>query len=65
MDSKLVKVHMHVGVNLAAEQCPKIQEEEGNMLNVPYASKLGSLMYEIVCTRLDIVHAVGIFSRFM
>eukprot|EP00253_Pinus_taeda_P031334 PITA_31334 len=38
MDSKLVKVPIPVGVKLAAEQCPKTQEEEDDMSRVPYAS---------------------------
>jgi hypothetical protein len=32
---------------------------------VPYGSAVGSLMYEMVCTRLDIAHAVGFLSRYM
>ena len=32
---------------------------------VPYASAIGSLMYAIVCTRLDIAHAIGVVSRYM
>ncbi|KAL6310751.1 hypothetical protein AAG906_015088 [Vitis piasezkii] len=35
------------------------------MSKVPYASAIGSLMYAMVCTRLDIAHAVGVVSRFM
>ena len=35
------------------------------MSHVPYASVVGSLMYAMVCTRLDIAHAVGVLSRFM
>jgi hypothetical protein len=35
------------------------------MSHVPYASVIGRLMYAIVCTRLDIAHAVGFFSRYM
>eukprot|EP00253_Pinus_taeda_P017665 PITA_17665 len=30
-----------------------------------YASVVGSLMYEMVCTRPDIAHAVGVLSKFM
>eukprot|EP00253_Pinus_taeda_P019253 PITA_19253 len=47
------------------ELCPKTQEEEEDMFYVPYASALGSLMYAMVCTRLDIAHAVEVLSRFM
>jgi hypothetical protein len=32
---------------------------------VPYASEVGSLMYAMVCTREEIVHAVGFLSRYM
>jgi len=60
-----VKVPIPVGASLYAEQCPKTQEEEEDMSHVPYASVVGSLMYAMVCTRLDIVDAVGVLSRFM
>ena len=49
--SKPVKVPIHVGVKLPAEQCPKTQEEEEDMSRVPYESALGSLMYAMVCTK--------------
>jgi len=35
------------------------------MFRVPYASVVGSMMYAMVCTRLDIAHVVGVLSRFM
>ena len=35
------------------------------MSHVPYASAVGSLMYVMVCTRLDIAHVVGVLSSFM
>jgi hypothetical protein len=35
------------------------------MSTVPYSSVIGSLMYSMVCTRLDIAHAVGVMSRYM
>ena len=31
---------------------------------VPYTSTVGSLMYVMICTRLDICYAVGIVSRY-
>ncbi|KAH9686777.1 Integrase catalytic domain-containing protein [Citrus sinensis] len=34
--------------------------EREYMLQVPYSNAVGSLMYAIVCTRLDISHAIGI-----
>jgi hypothetical protein len=35
------------------------------MSHVPYASAVGNLMYEMVCTRPDIAHAVGVLIRYM
>ena len=52
-------------MRLAAEQCPRTQEEEEDMSHVPYVSIVGSLMYAMVCTRPDIAHVVGVLSRFM
>ena len=64
-ESKPVKVPIPVGVKLSIEQCPKTQEEEEDMSQVPYASAVSSFMYAMVCTRLDIAHAVGILRRYM
>ena len=36
-----------------------------HMSKVPYALAIGSLMYAMVCTRLDITHPVEVVSRFM
>ena len=35
------------------------------MKSIPYAPTIGSLMYAMVATRLDIANAVGVVSRFM
>ena len=61
----MVKVPIPVGVKLSVEHCPKTQEEEHDISCVPYASAVGSLMYVMVCTRLNIAHAVGVLRRFM
>ena len=45
--------------------CPKTQEEIDYMSKVPYSSAVGSLIYAMVCTRLDISHAMGVVSRYM
>jgi hypothetical protein len=63
--SKLVKVPIPIGVNLSADQCPKTQEEEEDMSHVSSSSAVHSLMYTMVCTRLDIAHAVEVLSRYM
>ncbi|KAJ6995884.1 hypothetical protein NC653_012686 [Populus alba x Populus x berolinensis] len=39
--------------------------QERYVQKVPYASAVGSLMYVMVCTMLDIAHAVGVVNRFL
>ncbi|KAA3461794.1 gag/pol protein [Gossypium australe] len=49
--------------HLSLDDCPKTTEERENMGKVPYASAVRSLMYAMLCTRLDICFAVGLDSR--
>ena len=50
---------------LSSSQCPTSDEVKNEMQKIPYASTVGSLMYAMVCTRLNIAHAVGVVSRFL
>lgn len=50
---------------LTCEQCPKNEKENEEMKNVLHASTIGSLMYAMVCTRLDIAHSVGVLNWFL
>ena len=43
---------------------PKTSEERERMAVIPYASTVGSIMYAMLCTRLDVAYALGIVSRF-
>ena len=52
------------GVPLFDDQRPKTQEEVDMMRQVPYASAVGSLMYSMLCTRLDICYLVGMVSQY-
>ena len=52
------------GVPLFDDQRPKTQEEVEMMRQVPYASAVGSLMYAMLCTRLDICYSVSMVSRY-
>jgi hypothetical protein len=54
-----------MGVRIILEQCPKTQEETKDMAPIPYVIVVGSLMYVMVCTRLDIAHVVGVLSKYM
>ena len=50
------------GVLLSNDQRPKTLEEENMMRQVPYAFAVGSLMYAMLCTRLDICYLVSMVS---
>ena len=64
-EAKPVSTPLGSHFKLSKEQLPKREEEMDYMSKVPYASTIGSLMYAMVCTRPDIVHAVGVVSRFI
>ena len=64
-EAKPVSTPLGSHFKLSKEQSPKIKEERDHMSKVPYTSTIGSLMYVMVCTRLDIAHAVGVVSKFM
>jgi hypothetical protein len=64
-DYKPIMVLIPVGVNLSVDLCPNTQEDEEDMSRVSYVGEVGSLMYEMVCTRLDIAHVVGVLSKYM
>ena len=52
------------GVPLFDDQRTKTLEEEKTMGQIPYSSAVGSLMYVMLCTRLDIYYSIGIVSRY-
>jgi hypothetical protein len=49
------------------DQYPKTkeEEEEEDMSLILYASVVSSLMYAMVCTRLNIAHTMGVLSRYI
>ena len=64
-NAKVFSTSLPGHLKLTKEMCPRTQEEEDKMSKVPYDSAIRSLMYAMVCTRLDIAHAVGVVSRYM
>ncbi|KAK2994428.1 hypothetical protein RJ640_001244 [Escallonia rubra] len=58
-NSKPIYTLMDKACTLTTDQCPKNDEEKNRMSKVPYAAAVGSLMYAMLCTRLDISYAVG------
>ncbi|KAK4383316.1 Retrovirus-related Pol polyprotein from transposon TNT 1-94 [Sesamum angolense] len=54
---------MRHGVKLSKKQSPKTDEELKRMLDIPYASAVGSIQYAAQCTRPDIAYALSVTSR--
>ena len=63
-DCKPMDTPIEINLSLSLDICPKSPEEKEQMSKVPYTSAIGSLMYEMMCTRLDICYAVRLASRF-
>ena len=65
LEAKPVISTLPANCRLSGKQNSKTKAEKADMMKVPYASVVGSLMYAMVCTRPDIGYAVRVVSRFM
>ena len=63
-ESKKGHFSMLHGINLSKRMCPKTHEERIRMDKIPYASIMGSIMYVMLCIRLDVSHALSVTSRY-
>ena len=64
MDSKKGFIPLQQGVVLSRKDSPSTREQREYMSKIPYASAIGSIMYAMLCTRLDVAHALSMTSRF-
>nr|GEZ85525.1 hypothetical protein [Tanacetum cinerariifolium] len=62
-NSKRGSIPMHEKLKLSKSQGASTPAEMKRMQNVPYASVVGSIMYAVRCTRLDLAFAQNITSR--
>ena len=49
---------------LSKKDCRTTLEEREYMSRVPYTSTVGSIMYIMICTRLDVAYSLGVVSRY-
>ena len=63
-DSKRGFLPMSHGIKLSKSQGPTTKNERERMDKIPYASAIGSIMYAMLCTRLDVSYALSMTSRF-
>jgi len=62
--SKPIDTPAEKGLTLSLDQCPKTDKQKEVMSNVPYTSAVRSLMYTMLCARLDICFGVSLVSRY-
>lgn len=63
--SKPVLTHLSAHFKLSKSQEPTTEANFEYMKKVLYLSAVGSIMYAMVCFRLDIAYGVRVVSRFM
>ena len=63
--AKVVSTPLAMHFKFSTRHCPSSDGENEDMNHIHYASVVGSLIYAMVCTRLDISHVVGIVSCFL
>lgn len=63
--AKSVAEPMPHNSKLSVSQSTQTDHAKEYMIKVLYASSVGSLMYLMVCTMLDLAYSVSMVSRFM
>ena len=64
-DAKSVSTPLASLFKLSKKLCLQIKEEEEQIEDFPYTCAVGSVIYAMVCSRLDIAQAVSIVSQYM
>nr|GEU36113.1 retrotransposon protein, putative, Ty1-copia subclass [Tanacetum cinerariifolium] len=62
-NSKKGNLPLHHGIKISKDLCPKTDDELDKMSRVPYASAIGSIMYDMACKRPDVLLALSMVSR--
>ena len=62
--SKRGYIPMVSGITLLKSLCPQTQDERTRMNMIPYAMAIGSIMYTMLCTRLNVSYALSVTSKY-
>ena len=65
LDAKPVNVTLGGHFKFSEAQVPTTDDEKALMSEVPYTSVVSSMIYAMICTRLDIAQSVRVVSRYM
>ena len=60
--SKRGFVPMTHGITLLKSMCPRTWDDSTHMSMIPYTLAIGSIMYAMLCTRLDVSYALSVTS---
>ena len=52
------------GISLSKKDCPTTPEERECMSRISYTLIVGSIMYAMICTILDMAYSLGVVSRY-
>ena len=63
--AKPIGLTLSTNNKMSGDKYPKMKAEKIEMNKIPYDVVVGSLMYAMVCTGLDIAYVVRVLSRFM
>jgi Reverse transcriptase (RNA-dependent DNA polymerase) len=64
-EAKSVSTPLAGKFRLSRHLSPKTEKEKSYMAEVMNSSAIGSIMYLMICTRLDIAHAVSVVSHYL
>ena len=63
-DCKPMDTPVEKNLSPSHDMCPKMPNEKEQMSKVPYSNVVGSLMYAMMCTHLDICYVIGLVRIF-
>lgn len=63
-EAKKLSIPMAVDCKLSNAMRPKTDQEKEEISRIPHASAVGSLMYMMISTRLDVSHSISVMRRF-
>ncbi|CAM8906112.1 unnamed protein product [Rhodiola kirilowii] len=65
LNSKPSPIPLRGHLVLSKADCPSTESDKHKMNDIPYDIVVGSVMYDMLCTRPDLAFALGVLSRFM
>ena len=64
-NTKLINTPLAAHFRFSSALSPQSEENVDYMSGVPYSTAVGSLMYAMMCSRLDLSYVVSFVSRYM